>query len=72
MCKCSLEEWRTFLAFFKVFMMNYHGLWIINNDMFKRAIVNRYTGDVSAAIVLHEEVADVLEKTPNSIRKLEE
>ena len=50
--------------------MNYQGLWLINNEVFKRSIISRYT--IDSMENLHEEIADVLEKTPNSIRKLEE
>ena len=68
--RLSIEEWRLFLGFFKIFIMNYQGLWLINNEVFKRSIISRYNIDSMAN--LHEEIADVLEKTPNSIRKLEE
>jgi hypothetical protein len=49
--------------------MNFKGLWMIKNDSFKKAINMKYTfnwGELSSKI------ADILKKSPNSVRKLEE
>jgi hypothetical protein len=71
-CKLTKEEWKTFLTFFKVFLMHYRGLWIINNDLFKKSLIRKYHTDQLTIRQLHEEIADTLNKTPNSVRKLEE
>ena len=52
--------------------MNYKGFWVINNDVFKKELVKKYHKNNASIMELHEKIADVLEKTPNSVRKLEE
>lgn len=42
---------------------------MIKNDSFKRAINQKYNFKVNQ---ISEKIADVLKKTPNSVRKLEE
>jgi hypothetical protein len=61
--KIEEEDWRLFLALFKSFMMHYSDLWIINNDLFKRAVIKYFTKDVSIKYSLHEDIADTLEDT---------
>ena len=60
-CHFTLKEWRLFLIFFNCFLINYKGFWIINNDIFKKALINKFhTGEIKE---MHEVIADVLENT---------
>jgi hypothetical protein len=68
----SPTEWNHLIAVFKTYMMKYKGLWKINNEPFKKAITTRYLQDIQYVLRLHAQIAEVLQKTPNSIRKLEE
>jgi hypothetical protein len=52
--------------------MKYKGLWKINNEAFKECVTKKYLMDPKVVKQLHAEIADILDKTPNSIRKLEE
>lgn len=52
--------------------MHFKEYWIINNDLFKSIVYKRYLKDNSRVLKLHEEIADHLNKSSNSIRKLEE
>ncbi len=63
------EELKIFFAIFKPFLMNFHTLWMIKNDSFKKSILEKYD---FTPIQASEKIADALKKTPNSIRKLEE
>ncbi|CAD8176209.1 unnamed protein product [Paramecium pentaurelia] len=71
-CQLNENDWKIFLVFFKVYLMHYKEYWIINNDIFKSIIQKRYIKENSSVPKLHEEIADHLNKSTNSIRKLEE
>jgi hypothetical protein len=60
------------MVIFKVYLMRFKDYWIINNDLFKSIVQKRYIKDNSQIAKLHEEIADHLNKSSNSIRKLEE
>ncbi len=68
----SLTEWNHLIAILKTYLMKYRGLWKINNEPFKKAISFKYLQNNSYVTKLHAEIAEVLQRTPNSIRKLEE
>ena len=55
-----------------MYLMFYKGFWVINNDIFKKLLVKKYHSNHSEILELHEKIADTLDKTPNSVRKLEE
>jgi hypothetical protein len=72
-CNISNEDWKLFLAFFKMFLMNHKDLWIISNEIFKSVVTKRYHKSPTQVIELHEKIAEAIDrKTQNSIRKLEE
>ena len=56
--------------------MNYKDMWIINNESFKKAILEIQKENNTSHVVIeemHNKIADVLEQNAtNSIRKLEE
>jgi hypothetical protein len=77
------EEWNLLLCFFKSYFNLYKGLWTLNSDPVKKAIHERYLYDEDGRLkrtpegklLIHEyhyKLGKLLEKTPNSIRKLEE
>ncbi|EAS04845.2 Sm protein (macronuclear) [Tetrahymena thermophila SB210] len=67
------DEWKLFLACFKVFILSYKGMWIMNNDALKKVINEKFKQDQTQLRLLHQDIAQILGKiTPNSIRKLEE
>ena len=70
--KITQEDWNKLIAVFKTFLMKYKNFWKINNEAFKKTITARYLSGHQYRVKLHLEMAEVLEKTPNSIRKLEE
>lgn len=71
--KISYEEGRLFLTLFKNFLIQYKGLWILNNDMLKKVITQKYMTNSQEINKIHEEIAHMIDKiTSNSIRKLEE
>ena len=39
------EEWRVFIACFKAFVLNFKGLWIMNNEIMKRVVLEKYKVD---------------------------
>lgn len=39
------SEWKLFIACFKVFILRFKGLWIMNNDSMKRAVSEKYKVD---------------------------
>lgn len=69
----SDEEWKLFISCFKVYILNFKGLWIMNNDSMKKVVIEKFNVESSFITELHQEIAETLGKiTPNSIRKLEE
>lgn len=38
----SDEEWKLFLGVFKVFVLNFKGLWIVNSDLLKRIVFEKF------------------------------
>jgi len=71
--KVQTKEWKFLVAVFKNFFMKHKDLWKINNEPFKKAISQFYSLKSSPYILkLHEDVSEVIKKTPTSIRKLEE
>ena len=49
--------------------MNFKELWMIKNDSFKKSIFKKYD---FIPTQINEKIAEILKKTPNSVRKLEE
>lgn len=41
-CKITMDEWKLFLAYFKVFLMHHRQYWIINNDLFKGVLLKKF------------------------------
>ncbi len=73
LAKISPKEWKSLLAIFKNFFMTYKDLWKITNEPFKKAIFDSYLkNDTNYIRATHEKIAEILKKTPPSIRKLEE
>lgn len=70
--KITQPEWNKLVAVFKTFLMKYKNYWKINNEPFKKIIFARYLAHQPHRNKLHLELAEVLQKTPNSVRKLEE
>lgn len=70
--KITQQDWNKLLAVFKTFLMKYGDFWKINNESFKKAIHSTYLSNAQFRTKLHLEIAEVLQKTPNSVRKLEE
>ena len=70
--KINSSDWNNLLAIFKTFLMKYKGLWKINNEVFKSIVTKMYLQDSKIVKKLHSDIADTIEKTTNSIRKLEE
>ena len=74
----TIEEWHLALTFFKAFFNCYKDiLWSMSNDTLKRVIATRYLhGKTSdGKLVLHQyhlNLGNQMNKTSNSIRKLEE
>ena len=68
----TIEDWNKIVAVFKNFLMKYQGLWKINNETFKKSVTTSCSLNQDYQRRLHLETAEVLNKTPNSIRKLEE
>jgi hypothetical protein len=73
--KFEKYEWEKFIAIFKVFLLQYDGYWKNNNEIFRSYIEKRYilNGNEFFKIqTLYDKIGDGMEKSPNSIRKLEE
>jgi len=65
--KINSEELNFFLTIFKPFLMTFGELWMIKNDSFKKSIYKKYNFVLTQ---INEKIADILKKTPNSVRKL--
>jgi hypothetical protein len=72
MAKINQREWNLFLAIFKEFLIFYRNLFHITNSSFKKAILEKFPMTPKMTKQYHEEIAQSLEKSPMSIRKLEE
>ena len=59
-------------AIFKGFLLNYKDIYQIVKGSFKQAIFQVFGKDHSNIKQIHEEIAFLLEKTPISVRQLEE
>ena len=59
-------------AIFKGFLLNYKDIFQIIKGSFKQAIFQVFGKDLHILPQIHEEIAFVLEKTPISVRQLEE
>ena len=70
--KINQQDWNKLLAVFKTFLMKYRDYWKINNEPFKKAIYAKYLSNAHYRTKLQIDMAEVLHRTPNSIRKLEE
>jgi hypothetical protein len=70
--KFEKNEWILMRLFFKSFFFVFRGYWKISNDIFVKAVESRYMKDAAYMHQISRETAAALEKTPTSIRKLEE
>ena len=68
----TMSEWNSILAIFRTYLMKYKGLYKINNESFKKTINTKYVHNTKEIQKYHEELGEVLSKSSNSIRKLEE
>jgi hypothetical protein len=59
-------------AIFNNFFFMFKGFWKISSDIFKNMVEQRYIKDKKYAVGIHHEISLTLDKTMNSIRKLEE
>jgi len=59
-------------ATFKGFLLNYNDIYQIVKGSFKQTVFQIFGTDSKTIIQFHEEIATVLEKTPISVRQLEE
>ena len=66
------HEWILIRTLFKSFFFTFKGFWKISNDIFKKAIKQKYLTDNEYMRQIHCDISNALDKTPNSIRKLEE
>ena len=39
------DEWKLFVACFKIFVLSYRGMWIMNNDSMKKIINEKFKVD---------------------------
>lgn len=51
--------------------MQYRDLWLVRDAIFKAVVLKKFNMGESAVQALHEKIADCLDFTSNSIRKLE-
>jgi len=69
----SEQDWLHILVFFKPYFFTFKGLWSISNETLKQLVQQKYFGaDRQAALEYHVKIADRMNQTANSIRKLEE
>lgn len=67
------QDWLHILVFFKPYFFTFKGLWSISNESLKQLVQKHYLGaDKQSALQYHIKIADRMNHTPNSIRKLEE
>ena len=65
-------EWEILKSVFKSFFFTYKGLWKVSNDIFKKVVEKKYLKNKEFEKQVRIEIAFALDKSPNSIRKLEE
>lgn len=65
-------EWATFIAVYKSILFTFKGLWKISNEVFIKVVERKYLADFNFTKSIHKQIEVSLEKTPSSIRKLEE
>lgn len=71
--KIKPAEWSLVKALLKGFLLSYKDIFQIVKGSFKQAIFQVFGRDAAISVKqLHEEIAAVLEKTPISVRQLEE
>jgi hypothetical protein len=70
--KIEPEDLSRILAVFKCYLMCYQGFWVCNNEILRAALDELYYCKPEKKEDLHKKIALMLEKTPNSVRKLEE
>lgn len=69
---CSLEEssWKHFKSIFRFCLIEYKEMYMIQEPIFRSSVIRIFSVKEEGLRQLHERIADVLEATPNSIRKL--
>ena len=70
--KISHRDLNRVLNIFKNFTMCFKGYWVCNNEIFRHAVERMYYSKPEVRKEIHKRIADALEKTPSSVRKLEE
>jgi hypothetical protein len=70
--KVTLPELTRVLHIFKNFTMCYRGYWVCSNEIFRHVIERMYYCKQEVKQEIHKRIADALEKTTSSVRKLEE
>ena len=70
--KFEKYEWEIMKAIFNNFFFTFKGFWKVSNDIFKKIVEQRYIKERKYAVGIHHEISLTLDKTMNSIRKLEE
>jgi hypothetical protein len=66
------EEWSVFIAVYKSILFTFKGLWKISNEVFIKVVERKFLADFNFTKSIHKMIEVSLEKTPSSIRKLEE
>ena len=67
------NEWQKMVAVFKSFFFYYQGFWKVSNELFRKAVHNRYHKNCEEQVnECHYEIAQTLESSPNCVRKQEE
>lgn len=70
--KISQQELLRVLNIFKNFTMCYRGYWVCSNEIFRHVIERMYYNKPEVKEAMHKKIAEALEKTSSSVRKLEE
>jgi hypothetical protein len=70
--KISHQELLRVLNIFKNFTMCYHNYWVCSNEIFRHVIERMYYNKPEIKEAMHKKIAEALEKTSSSVRKLEE
>ena len=68
----TTEQWSVFIGAYKSILFTFRGLWKISNEVFIKTVERVYLQDYAYRKETHLGIIDGLEKTPISIRKLEE
>ena len=72
LCAVTEREWKFFKAIFRFCLIEYKNMFMIQEPIFKATVIKRFAIKEDSVKEFHEKIADALEETPNSIRKLEE